>query len=191
MATAPHADYDAFVATPFGALAMETLCQALPLGTDPRAAYAAFAAFDAQDPVEQMLAMQAVAAHFAAMACFAQAMRSDSDPRSADRARGRAAALARTMRDATKTMDQRRKRSIEAAAADAEHGEPAVAPFVRPREVATNPDGSPAGATDFATKVLNGDPMRDFLSRRFAPEDDVAAAWAEAQRLSAEQNPTS
>jgi hypothetical protein len=181
MASAQPTGYDAFVATPFGALTIVTLCQALPPGTDPEAAYAAFAAFDAQDPVEQMLAMQAVAAHFAAMACFAGAMRPDADPRTADRARGRAAAMARTMRDAAKMLDLRRKRAMEAAPAA-----PEPKPFVRPREILPNPDGTAetAGSADGPVKVLNGDPVRDFMSRRFAPEDDMEGAWSDAQRQS-------
>jgi hypothetical protein len=186
MASAQPTGYDAFVATPFGALTIATLCQALPPGTDPEAAYAAFAAFDAQDPVEQMLAMQAVAAHFAAMACFAQAMRPDADPRTADRACGRAAAMARTMRDAAKMLDLRRKRAMEAVPTAPEPPEPK--PFVRPREILPNPDGTAAtaGPALGPVKVLNGDPVRDFMSRRFAPGDDMEGAWSNAQRESAE-----
>jgi hypothetical protein len=140
--------------------------------------------FDAQDPVEQMLAMQAVAAHFAAMACFAQAMRPDADPRTADRACGRAAAMARTMRDAAKMLDLRRKRAMEAVPTAPEPPEPK--PFVRPREILPNPDGTAAtaGPALGPVKVLNGDPVRDFMSRRFAPEDDMEGAWSDAQRQS-------
>ena len=53
-------------------------------GTDAQAAYAIFAVFGAQYPMEQMLAMQAVAAPFAATAWFAQAMRPAPEWRVAD-----------------------------------------------------------------------------------------------------------
>ena len=110
--------FDAFVATPLGKMLLATLDAAMPPGGTPedrqKAAYAALAAHDPQDSVEQMLAAQAVAAHFAAMECFRQAMQPDADPKTADRARGRAATMARTMRDTMRSMAQHR-RQVEAA----------------------------------------------------------------------------
>ena len=61
-------------------------------------------------------------------------------------------------------------------------------PVRRPLEIAAPDDDTlpdtPA-SLDLRTKVLNGDPVRDFMSRRFGPNDDVDAAYAEAQRQSA------
>ena len=107
--------FDTFVATPLGKMLLATLDAAMPPGGTPedrqKAAYAALAAHEPQDSVEQILAAQAVAAHFAAMECFRQAMQPDADPKTADRARGRAATMARTMRDAMRSMAQHRRQA--------------------------------------------------------------------------------
>ena len=39
--------------------------------------------------------------------------------------------------------------------------------------------------TDFRAKILNGAPVRDWMSRRYTPGDDVEGAYAEALRQSA------
>jgi hypothetical protein len=175
--------------TPFGRLLMHTIQQVLPARMDDtdllQAAFEAFAAFGARTPVEQMLAAQAVAAHFAAMDCYRQAIAPDADPRTADRARGKAAAMARTMRDTMKLLDRRQKPPESETVSPP----PPPLPFIQ-REVspdappATDPDGTPR-MPDFREKPLNGDPMRDFLSRRFDPSEDVEGAWEEAKKGSA------
>ena len=38
---------------------------------------------------------------------------------------------------------------------------------------------------DFQAKILNGDPLRDWLSRRYGPGDNGEGAYAEAVRQSA------
>ena len=109
----PLPGFDAFVATPLGKMLLTTLDSAMPPGgsADARqiAAYEALAAYGPRDSVEQMLAAQAIAAHFATKECFRQAMQPDADVKTADRARGRAAAMERTMRYAMRTMAQRRR----------------------------------------------------------------------------------
>ena len=112
-ATDTFPGFDAFVATPLGKMLLATLDAAMPPGGTPedrqKAAYAALAAHEPQDSVEQILAAQAVAAHFAAMACFRQAMQPDADPKTADRASGRQATMARTMRDAMTSSAQHQR----------------------------------------------------------------------------------
>ncbi len=180
--------FDAFMATPLGVATIESLLQAMPPGTEPEAAFAAIEAFGPSDAVDRMLAAQAVAAHFAAMASFGCAMQQGIEPRTADRARGRATALARTMRDAMRTIAQRGK-TAEATAEPIADATPT--PFERPQEVsatgnpATSGSVCPAVRANLQAKVLNGDPVRDWMSRRFAPEDDIAAAYADATLRSA------
>ena len=189
---------DAFVATPWGKILLATLDDAMPPGGSAQdrqmVAYEALAAYEPRDSVEQMLAVQAIAAHFATTACFRQAMQPDTDARTADRARGRAAAMARTMRDAMRTMAQRR-RQTEAAPNPERKPKPAEIkilkpiPFERPREVLPpeDPKANTMQPADFRAKILNGDPERDWMSRRYAPEDDAEGDYAEAVRQSAAQ----
>ena len=61
-------------------------------------------------------------------------------------------------------------------------------PIERPRAITPPLDVSVPDTPapfDMRTKVLNGDPVRDFMSHRFSPNDDVEAAYNEAQRQSA------
>jgi hypothetical protein len=197
---APITDLEAMLATPFGMILMNTVRLAMPPRMDGfdedailRAAFQAFTAFDPRDAMEQMLAAQAVAAHFAAMGYFAAAMNPIADERTADRSRRGAVAMNRSMRDTIKMLQQRRKKpnpTPEAKVETPPRSQPKPLPFAqievspdaRPQP---NPDGSPR-MPDFREKPLNGDPYRDFLSRRFRPDDDVEAAGAEAKRQSAE-----
>ena len=194
--THPTADtlpgFDAFVATPLGKMLLATLDAAMPPGgpADERqqAAYEALAAYEPRDSLEHMLAAQAVAAHFAAMECFRHAMQPDTDPRLADRVRGQAAALGRTMRDAMKMIAQHRRQTE--AAPKPEPGQIKVLepiPFEPLREVVPpdDPKSHTMQPADFRIKVLNGDPVRDWMSRRYAPGDDMEGAYAEAVRQSA------
>ena len=157
---------DTFVATPLGKILLATLDGAMPPGGSVQdrqiAAYEALAAYEPRDTEEQMLAVQAITAHFAAMACFRQAMQPDTNARTADRVRGQAAALARTMQDAMRTMAQRRRQN----------------------EATPQPEQKPKPAE---INILNGNPERDWMSRRYAPEDDAEGDYAEAVRQSAAQ----
>ena len=158
--------FDAFVATPWGKILLATLDDAMPPGGSAQdrqmVAYEALAAYEPRDSVEQMLAVQAIAAHFATMACFRQAIQPDTDARTADRARGGAAAMARTMRNPMRTMAQRRRQN----------------------EATPQPEQKPKPAE---INILNGNPERDWMSRRYAPEDDAEGDYAEAVRQSATQ----
>ena len=149
------------------------------------AAFTAWAAFAPSDPVEQMLAVQAVGAHHAAMECFRRAMMPEVGPDITDRLRTSAARMGRMMRDTLKALTAYRARPMPA-----QH--PAQTPM-HPEDVPTSAArvasaGRPAKQRrgwDPREKAPNGDPMRDFMSRRFGPEEDMEAAWETAVRESA------
>lgn len=184
-------------------LLMHTIRMAMPAGIDGfaredviQAGYDAFAAFGARDPIDQMLAAQAVAAHFAAMAYFQAAMNPDADERAADRARKGAVAMGRSMRDTIKMLEQRKQQPApQPEPAPQANPEPPPAPQTKPilvvrnevsaeDAVARQAAGTPQ-APDFREKVLNGDPFRDFMSRHFLPGEDIEADGEEARRQSA------
>ena len=172
------------------------------------AAFTAWAAFAPSDPVEQMLAVQAVGAHHAAMECFRRAMMPEVGPDITDRLRTSAARMGRMMRDTLKALTAYRARPMPAQhpAEQALRPEDAPtpvevgAPVAEPAQTPMHPEDVPTPAARVASagrpakqrrgwdpreKAPNGDPMRDFMSRRFGPEEDMEAAWETAVRESA------
>ena len=78
------------------------------------AATAAWASFRPRDPMEQLLAAQIVAAHYAALDCLNQAALTE-DPALADKLRRSHATLMRTIRDTTHLLERQQQRPAHTA----------------------------------------------------------------------------
>jgi hypothetical protein len=86
----------------------------------------AWAAFRPRDTVEQMLAAQIVAAHYAAIDSLARAAETD-DSTKAERLRRSHATMSRTMRDLMRVLESRQQRPADTEAP------PDIEPISRPR----------------------------------------------------------
>ena len=127
--------------TPFTQNLLRTLTATIPAQPDEtRAEYAerfaaattAWVAFHPRDPVEQMLAAQIVAAHYAALDCLTKAAETE-DPARADRLRRSHATMTRTMRDTMRLLESRQQRPADTAPP------PAIAPIPPPRRRPAEP----------------------------------------------------
>jgi hypothetical protein len=146
------------------------------------AAFTSFSAFNARGAAEQMLAAQAAVAHNAAMACLKQAMNPSLPPKDAARMRTTTAMMARMSRDTLKALT-----ALQRPVAPKKKPEPVFEQEAEASFELIDPhaDLDTPRPVDFRVKIPNGDPARDFLSRRFGPDEDMEAAWQEASRQSA------
>ena len=121
--------------TPFTRELLRTLTATIPAQPDETdAEYAerfaavttAWAAFRARDTVEQMLAAQIVAAHYAALDSLARAAETE-DSTKAERLRRSHATMTRTMRDLIRLLESRQQRPADTEA------HPAIEPIPPPR----------------------------------------------------------
>ena len=131
------------------------------------AASIAWAAFRPRDPMEQMLAAQIVAAHYAAIDCLNQAALTD-DPALAERLRRSHASLTRTMRDTMHLLDRHQQRPADTAPLLS------IAPIPPPRRL--SPEAKPAQQPmhrDKAPAAPMKDPAKMTDEEIEAAKDDI------------------
>ena len=130
--------------TPFTRDLLRTLTATIPAQPDETeaeyaerfaAATTAWAAFRPRDTVEQMLAAQIVAAHYAALDCLTRAAETE-DSTKAERLRRSHATMTRGMRDTMRQLDERQQHPADTEAP------PAIEPIPAPRRRPAEPNAT-------------------------------------------------